>query len=101
MFACFHIHLNKVRAICVSQIKQKQNVTTKGRGRVLYIFITQDKPTSKLLDHKFLLMHFASAKVGQNSLQTATENYIYIIKYIIKTTIYIMIIKSFKAQYLI
>lgn len=73
----------------------------KGEVEFYIYIITQDKPTSKRLDHKFLLMHFASAKVGQNSLQTATENYIYIIKYIIKTTIYIMIIKSFKAQYLI
>lgn len=65
LFIFFNINFNKVRTVCVSQIKQKQNATTK----------VQDKPNSELLDPKFPLMHFSSAKVGKNSLQTATENY--------------------------
>lgn len=50
------------------------------RWSFIYI-IVQDKPNSKLLDHKFpfpffpKISLFSSAKIGKNSLQTATENY--------------------------
>lgn len=61
-------------------MRRSEKKLSQPKGEVeFYIYFTyiivQDKPNSKLLDHKFPLMHFSSVNVGKNSLQTATENY--------------------------